>query len=369
MPASPVAWDLAGAGRLLPSLFGHLFYGAVTALVFVALRRGAVAPPRPRIGALVRGVAAGVIVCGALYVLVGVMDGPDLGRLAVVGVLAGAGYPLLFGLIRENGGPALVRGTAYGFLIWVAVELTVTPLLRDATLGWSRESAAAAVVWLPASVLLGAGIAVVFGWLGAVSRILFVDDIRTVRREPPGGRGLRALGHGVTAGLAGGVVFTAMLVALGALPEIGMVMGSRAPVVGLVANLVIAVFVGVTYAVFFRRSSFDVMSGIGWGVSYGFFWWVLGTLTLLPAAIGVSPRWDAVTIALAFPSLVAHLAYGAAVGASYYLLESRANPWWVTRNQAETDRVLAQRQQQSGSAPALWGLTVLIALTVPLLVS
>ena len=150
--------------------------------------------------------------------LVGVMDGPDLGRLAVVGVLAGAGYPLLFGLSRENTGPALVRGTAYGFLIWVAVELTVAPLLRDATLGWSRESAVAAVERLPASVLLGAGIAVVYGWLGAVSRTLFVDDIRTVRREPPGGRGLRASGHGVMAGLAGGLVFSAMLVVLGALP-------------------------------------------------------------------------------------------------------------------------------------------------------
>ena len=112
-------------------------------------------------------------------------------------------------------------------------------------------------------------------------------------------------------------MFSAMLVALGALPEIGMVMGSRAPLAGVVANLVIAVFVGVTYAVFFRRSSFDIMSGIGWGVCYGFFWWVPGTLTLLPAVVGVSPRWDAVTIALAFPSLVVHLAYGAALGASY----------------------------------------------------
>jgi hypothetical protein len=55
------------------------------------------------------------------------------------------------------------------------------------------------------------------------------------------------------------------------------------------------------------------------------------------------------------------------LGSTYYLLEARANPWWVTRNQAETDRVLAQRSQTLGSAPALWGLTVLIALTIPLL--
>ncbi|MDQ3454594.1 MAG: hypothetical protein M3513_03785 [Actinomycetota bacterium] len=32
----PLAWDLANAQALLPSLIGHLFYGATTALVFVA---------------------------------------------------------------------------------------------------------------------------------------------------------------------------------------------------------------------------------------------------------------------------------------------------------------------------------------------
>lgn len=365
----PLGWDLAGARLVFPSLLGHLFYGAVTGLVFVALQRGATALPRPHLGALARGVGAGLIVSGALSLLVGAMDGPDLGRLALVGVLAGAGYPLLFGRGGENTGPALVRGTAYGFLTWVSVELTATPLLRDGTLGWSRESAVAEIDRLPSSVLLGAGIAVVFGWLGALRRTLFVDDIRTVRREPPGGRGLRALGHGVLAGLSGGVVFSAVLVALDALPGIAQIMGSRAPVAGLGANLLISVVIGVSYAVFFRRSSFDLLSGIGWGVSYGFFWWVAGILTLLPAAVGTSPRWDAATIALAFPALVGQLAYGAALGAVYYLLESRANPWWITRNQAEADRVVAQRDQAAGSAPALWGLTVLIALTIPLLLS
>jgi uncharacterized membrane protein YagU involved in acid resistance len=144
-------------------------------------------------------------------------------------------------------------------------------------------------------------------------------------------------------------------------------MGSQAPPAGLVVNLIIALVIGVTYALMFRRSSFDLVSGVGWGACYGFFWWVLGPLTLLPALTGVTPRWDPAAIANAFPALVGLLAYGAALGLTYYLLEARANPWWVTRNQAETDRVLAQRSQTLGSAPALWGLTVLIALTIPLL--
>ncbi|MGH3857709.1 MAG: hypothetical protein ACRDR6_30310, partial [Pseudonocardiaceae bacterium] len=257
----PLRWDLVSAQQLFPSLVGHLFYGGVTALVFVVLRRGLFAPLRLRVGPLLRGVSAGMIAAGALYLLVGVMAKAPLGWLAVVGILAGGGYPLLFGTSRESTGPALVRGTAYGFLTWILAELTVAPLLRGGTLDWSRKAAAAAVERLPPTMLLGAGIAVVFGWLGALSRGLFLDDVRMFHREAPGGWGLRALGYGALAGLSGGVVFTVVLVAIDALPRIAQIMGSRAPAAGLVVNLVIAQIIGVTYAVLFRRTSFDLTSG------------------------------------------------------------------------------------------------------------
>lgn len=146
-------------------------------------------------------------------------------------------------------------------------------------------------------------------------------------------------------------------------------MGSSAPAAGLVTHLVIALIIGVSYGLVFRRSSFDIASGIRWGVCYGFFWWNLGTLTLLPLLTGVTPRWDPATLAGAYPALVGHLAYGAALGATHYLLEARANPWWVSRNDAEARRVAARRSLTLGSAPALWVLTVLVAVTIPLLVS
>ena len=364
----PPAWDLAGAERVFPSLIGHLFYGGVTAVVFVLLRRGATVPSRPNLRTLARGVAAGVLSAGLLYLVVDVMAGAALNRLVVISVLAGAGYPALFGTLRERSGPALVRGVVYGFGIWV-LELTVLPVLHGAAPSWSRDAAVAAVPELPPAVLLGAGIAVVFGWLGGLSRGIFGDDVRAVHREAPGGWGPRALGHGALAGLAGGVLFTAVLAAVGALPRVAQLMGSRTAGAGLALNLLISVVIGLTYAVGFRRCAFDLVSGIGWGACYGFFWWVLGPLTLLPALTGATPRWDPAAIAVNFPALVGHLAYGAALGAVYYFLEGRANPWWITRNQAETERVLARRDQTLGSAPALWGLTVLIALTIPLLVA
>ena len=70
-----------------------------------------------------------------------------------------------------------------------------------------------------------------------------------------------------------------------------------------------------------------------------------------------------------FPSLVGHLGYGAALGAVDYRLEARTNPWWVRRSTAEAERVTAQRDQTLGSAPALWALIMMLAMTVPVLVS
>ena len=76
-------------------------------------------------------------------------------------------------------------------------------------------------------------------------------------------------------------------------------------------------------------------------VSYRFFWWVLGALTLLPALTGSVPQWDAAAITAAFSALVGHLGYGAALGAVHYRLVARADPWWINRS----------ARRPSGSAP------------------
>jgi len=173
----------------------------------------------------------------------------------------------------------------------------------------------------------------------------------------------------VAAGLIGGAVFAVVWSRNSGLNRVAELVGGDAYALGLIVHLVISQLIGVSYALLFRRRSFDTASGIGWGVSYGFLWWVLGALTLLPALLGGPLRWNAVAMGATFPSLVGHLAYGAALGAVYQWLENRANPWWLTRGEAEARRVTARRDQALGSAPALWMLTVLIALTLPILVS
>jgi uncharacterized membrane protein YagU involved in acid resistance len=366
----PMSWSLQAAQAAVPSLLGHLFYGAVTAVGFALLQRDGqgIAADHLRPWTLLRGLVAAVIVGGVLILAFDLGAGVGLGWLAAIALCMGVGYPLVFTGRAEGTGPALVRGTVYGFLWWILVGLTLSPLVTDGRLHWSPEAVAAATTRLPPYVLAGAGIASVFGWLGSLARTLFVDDVRLLHHET-GTRGLRAVGYGALSGLVGGVIFGFVWGTVDVLPSVARLVGARGAVAGWIVHLVIAQIIGVSYAVLFRGRSFDLASGLGWGLSYGFFWWVLGALTLLPVLLGQPPRWNPTAIAAAFPGLVGHLAYGGGLGAAYAWLEHRENPWWVARSRTEAIRATARREQVLGSAPALWILTVLIALTVPVLVS
>lgn len=362
----PVDWSTAGAGALLPSLIGHLFYGTTVAVVLVLLRRDVRAMWRvPRGGAVLRGAVAGTVTATVLAWVPGSPGGSVAWPLT--GLAAGVCYPLLFSARPEPTGPALARGTVYGFVAWVLVDLTLQALVRDGSLAWSQPDASAAAGHLPGYLLLGVGTAVGFTWLGLWARGLFLDDLRKINVEPPGARGPRAVAYGALAGLVGGLLFTVVMVLVGALPRVARMVGSESGSVGLVVHLIISVVIGVSYAVLFRRQSFDVLSGVGWGVSYGFFWWVLGDLTLLPALSGAPISWETATLAAEFPSLVGHLAYGAALGSVYCRLEAGINPWWMTRSDIEATRVAARREQVLSAAPAVWVLTVVVALTLPIL--
>ncbi|MGP4052829.1 DUF6789 family protein [Streptomyces sp. 2A115] len=354
----PVAWDVATAQDLIPSLLGHLAYGAATATGLALLSRK---ERQLKPGLLVRASAAGLLAAAVL----------GLGwNGLIVGTLVGASYAMIFGDAREGSGPSLIRGAAFGFVWWVLAAVTVWPLLDGRGLEWSPAAVRTAVADLPGYVLLGAGAALLICWLGGLSRAVFSDDVRHALegRLVVGGRVI-SVWHGVIAGLAGGVIFTGVMVAVGFLPAVASLVGSDSAVVGLVIHLLISQVIGVTYAVFFRRRSFDPASGIGWGVSYGFLWWVLGNLTLLPVLLGAAPQWSATALAVSFPSLVGHLAYGAVLGLVYQRLEERVSPWHLTRSEATAARAAARHEQTLSAAPALWSLITCVALLIPILVS
>ncbi|MEJ7697361.1 MAG: hypothetical protein WKF78_12255 [Candidatus Limnocylindrales bacterium] len=129
----------------------------------------------------------------------------------------------------------------------------------------------------------------------------------------------------------------------------------------------IAEVVGALYGVLFRRQAFDPSAAIGWGVSYGFVWWILGPLTLAPVILGATPAWSVEAAAAAFPSLIGHLAYGAGLGLAFHVLESRYSPWWITRTEAEGRRMARRLVEAQSAGPALWALLVLVAMTLPII--
>ncbi len=378
-----VNWNVTSAQAAFPSLVGHLWYGAVTAAAYAVLRRGAWAVAHPTAAGIASGGVAGLagawlfqrLVNGQAPWLIasGIVTREAHGLngilTALAGLAAGAGFAVLYPRVRESSGPVLVQGTMYGFACWVAGALTFAPLAAGTGLAWSVDAARARFPLLLGCLLAGAFLALVYRWVDGVARFLFADDVDAWDEEGIGARGLRALGRGAFAGLIGGLIFTVIMVRVGFLPTVARLVGASSLRSGLIVHLIIANLIGASFGVLFLRRSFDLGSALGWGISYGFFWWVLGPLTLLPVLLGAPPQWTPGIAAALMPSLIGHLAYGAAVGVTFYLLEARYNPWWISHSDAEASRTANRREQILTSAPALWALVVVVALTLPVVLT
>lgn len=372
-----VGWTAAGARDAFPSLVGHLLYGATAGLVLAFLRwdgqvsRGA--------GVLVRGLVAGVVPTLLLTAVVGERFGPlavstsmmqrPWGMVGVavfgLGIVAGVGFAVLYPRAPDASGPSLIRGAGYGFLLWVTLGLTIVPLVERGELAWSAEAVRRVFPTLPAYLVLGVAVALGYNWVDRSWRLLFTAPVeRAAADEGVGARTLRAVGRGALAGGVGGLLFTVVMAQIGFFPTVARLVGAGSAAAGFVVHLVISLIIGASYGLLFRRQTHDTASALGWGTAYGFLWWVLGMLTLLPVFLGGDPTWDAEQVARTFPSLVGHLAYGTGLGLAFYRLEIRYDPWWLPRSTALSARVAARRAALESSAPAVWTLVVLMAFTV-----
>lgn len=372
-----LGWSVDAARAAFPSLVGHLLYGAVAGLVLSWLRPRA---PRARVtaGVLVRGSVAGL----APVALLTAVGGERYSPLAVsssmmqrpwatvtlavliLGLLAGIGFAVLYPRAPEVAGPSLLRGAGYGFLLWLVLGLTVVPLIERGALAWSIADVREVFPTLPAYLVLGTAVAAGFGWLDRAWRLLFTPPVRRADDEGPGARTLRAVGRGVLAGVVGGLLFTGVMARIGFFGTVARLVGGGSVAVGVLVHLVISVIIGAWYGLLFRRQTPDMAAALGWGTAYGFLWWVLGGVTLLPLFLGADVAWSAEQVAAAFPSLVGHLAYGAGLGVTFALLEARYDPWWVPRGAVQAARVARHRAALETSAPAVWVLVVLLAFTV-----
>jgi len=386
MRGQGLTWDVNSAQAAFPVLFGLVLYGAITGLVLVLLqwkRHSPVITEHLGGGTLIRGALAGLLAAGLLGAALDAQSqllaataplngGSNFAAWLVtlgIGLLAGGGFAVLYSNPPDGSGAGLIRGTVYGFLWWIVGPLTLVPLLGGAGLTWSVEVIRPVFATLPGYLLFGAAVALFYQWLGALGRLLFSDSVPGGDDEGVGTQGLRIVGRSVLAGLVGSLLFSLVMFQIGFLPSVASLVGTTSAVAGFLVHLGIAVLVGTSYGVLFRRQSYDIGSALGWGLSYGFFWSMLGPLTLMPIFLGGTPQWSAAAMAATFPNLIGHLAYGVGLGVIFYLLEVRYSPWWVPRGQAEAVRVAHHQEQVLTSAPALWALMIAIGLTLPVLLA
>jgi hypothetical protein len=359
----PPAWQLQAAQQQFPSLVGHLLYGVGTALAFVVLHgpddpAGRPGARGPTAGALLRGALAGGLAALLLQWVLG-----ERSPALVLGPALGVAQAALAPRISQGAGAALVRGQAYGFVAWVVGELTVLPLLGDAGLRWTLEEARAGFVGLPGCLLLGAVVALARECLDGLAPLLSSEHLRAYRGATAGSGVLAAGLRGAMAGLLGGAVISQLMLQ-GAVPAVAeRLTGSGGLLVGFAVNLAIAVAIGVSYGLLFRRLGRDVTCALAWGLSYGFLWWVLGPLTLLPALLGSEPQWTAAAAGGALAALAGHLVYGACLGVTFHLLEAPFGVPWLARTRGEALRAQRRQDELLAATPALSALLVAMLLT------
>jgi hypothetical protein len=135
------------------------------------------------------------------------------------------------------------------------------------------------------------------------------------------------LRNGIISGLAGGIVFGAMMGVMGMLPMIGKMVGQPFAIVGFGVHMVISALIGSGFSIIFDRLITGPKNGAGFGIGYGVIWWLLGPLTLMPLMMGMGfgVNWTAAAAIKMLPSLMGHAIYGVISGIFYGVLKIRSH--------------------------------------------
>jgi hypothetical protein len=140
--------------------------------------------------------------------------------------------------------------------------------------------------------------------------------------------------RGIVAGLVGGIVFGIMMQMMnaptpdgGQMPMMAMVakvVRSESTVVGWLYHLFNSAVIGGIFGWLFGRRSKGFAAGLGWGAAYGFIWWILGGLILMPVLLGMSsfaPLQMEPMRPVAMGSMMGHLIYGIILGGGFVMLK------------------------------------------------
>jgi len=142
------------------------------------------------------------------------------------------------------------------------------------------------------------------------------------------------IGNGIAAGLLGGLVFGIMMQMMNApTPEGGQmpmmvmvakVVRSDSMTAGWIYHLFNSAVIGGIFGWLLGNRSQRIGAGLGWGALYGFVWWILGALILMPLFLGMpafAPLMMAPMRPVAMGSLMGHLIYGIILGGGFAILK------------------------------------------------
>jgi hypothetical protein len=135
------------------------------------------------------------------------------------------------------------------------------------------------------------------------------------------------LGASIAGGLAGGVAFGIMMhVMIAPTPEggqmrviemVGQIVGSPTIAIGWAYHLFNSAVIGAIFGWLLGDRVHGYGEALGWGAAYGFVWWVVGGLILMPMLLGM-PAFATLMMPpmrmIAVGSLVGHLIYGVILG-------------------------------------------------------
>jgi uncharacterized membrane protein YagU involved in acid resistance len=411
-----LSWTAARAQEALPLLLGWVIgYGGLLGLSYYGLtwvldrgRRAKTSPPAeqsngkpvrqtivPQLvqAAIVGGLggllgswvfARGVETAEFFPLVAGLMgsNAMAIGRVLhyTIGITIGTSFALLFSRDIQGLGSSLVWGLDYGLIWWIVGPMTLLPILLGLKTqpDWSLHAAQANVPSLVAHMLYGAIVGLFYGLANKVWRVLFVDSDPVNRAlEGPGSLGLRIVMMGLGSGVVGGLLFTAVMVGTGALSQVAGLLGAQSTVAGLIVHLIIAIIVGVTFGLLFGQETLGYGTGLAWGTVYGLWWWLLGAATLFPLLLQQPVDWSLETVVGLYPSLIGHLLYGIGLGLFFQFLARRYNDEVTIRSRRgfQGDHLShkfyrSSEQQETGQpAPALWIVTLVMGVVMPLLLS
>lgn len=144
------------------------------------------------------------------------------------------------------------------------------------------------------------------------------------------------IGASVVGGLVGGIVMGVMMQMMMAptpdggqmpmLAMVGKIVGSPTLVAGWVYHLFNSAVIGAIFGLLLGDRVHSYGSALGLGAAYGFVWWILGGLILMPVMLGMSafaPLMMPPMRMVAMGSLMGHLIFGMILGAVFLWMRYR----------------------------------------------